>query len=93
MRRLRTEDKKILQNAKTEATNHCLNELEMRAELLDLKGKTQEAKHSEYFKVLSVSNRYEIDTYVICRRYIFVISFLDTLDYNVIALLRNNTFL
>ena len=48
MRRLRTEDKKILQNAKTEATNHCLNELEMRAELLDLKGKTQEAKHSEY---------------------------------------------
>jgi len=45
MRRLRTEDKKILQNAKTEATNHCLNELEMRAELLDLKGKTQEAKH------------------------------------------------
>lgn len=49
MRRLRTEDKKILQNAKTEATNHCLNELEMRAELLDLKGKTQEAKHSEYY--------------------------------------------
>ena len=48
MRRLRTEDKKILQNAKNEATNHCLNELEMRAELLDLKGKTQEAKHSEY---------------------------------------------
>merc|ERR1712131_311736 len=47
MRKLRTEDKKILQNAKTEATNHCLNELEMRAELLDLKGKTQEAKHSK----------------------------------------------
>ena len=93
MRRLRTEDKKILQNAKTEATNHCLNELEMRAELLDLKGKTQEAKHSEYFKVLSVSNRYEIDAYTICRRYIIVISFLDALDYNVIALLRNNIFL
>ena len=74
MRRLRTEDKKILQNAKTEATNHCLNELEMRAELLDLKGKTQEAKHSEYFKVLSVSNRCEIDAYVIRRQ--VVISFL-----------------
>ena len=42
-------DKKILQNAKTEATNHCLNELEMRAELLDLKGKSQEAKHSELY--------------------------------------------
>ena len=53
MRRLRTEDKKILQNAKNEATNHCLNELEMRAELLDLKGKTQEAKHSEYHNVIA----------------------------------------
>lgn len=44
MRRLRSEDKKILQNAKQEATNHCLNELEIRAELLDLKGKSNEAK-------------------------------------------------
>ncbi len=44
MRRLRSEDKKILQNAKTEATNHCLNELSMCAELLDLKGKSTDAK-------------------------------------------------
>ena len=44
MRRIRSEDKKILQNAKQEATNHCLNELEIRAELLELKGKSNEAK-------------------------------------------------
>lgn len=44
MRRLRSEDKKILQNAKQEATNHCLNELEIRAELLECKGKASEAK-------------------------------------------------
>jgi len=44
MRRLRSEDKKILQNAKQEATNHCLNELDIRAELLECKGKTSEAK-------------------------------------------------
>ena len=94
MRRLRTEDKKILQNAKTEATNHCLNELEMRAELLDLKGKTQEAKHSEYFKVLSVSNRYEIDAYATTSLYLFYLFFRRVrLYYNVIALLRNNIFL
>ena len=54
MRRLRVEDKKILENAKTEATNHCLNELEMRAELLDIKGKTNEAKHGTYTQILSL---------------------------------------
>ena len=55
MRRLRSEDKKILQNAKNEATNHCLNELEIRAELLDLKGKPNEAKHGEIRLARSIS--------------------------------------
>ena len=50
MRRIRSEDKKILQNAKQEATNHCLNELEIRAELLDLKGKSNEAKLGKNLK-------------------------------------------
>ena len=50
MRRIRSEDKKILQNAKQEATNHCLNELEIRAELLDLKGKSNEAKLGKNFQ-------------------------------------------
>lgn len=44
MRRVRKEDERIIQAAKTEAATHCLNELEARAQLLDLKGKTNEAK-------------------------------------------------
>ena len=48
MRRLRKEDERIINAAKMEAANHCLNELEVRAQLLDIKGKENEAKQGTY---------------------------------------------
>lgn len=44
LRRAREKDEKILMAAKREAATHCLNELDIRAEILDMKGKKSEAK-------------------------------------------------
>jgi len=44
LRRSREKDEKILMSAKRETATHCLNELEIRAELLEIKGKKAEAK-------------------------------------------------